>query len=77
MAQFFRTILKLGLLAAIGIGVALAVKKLTAPPPLPDELEPWPPLPPDPIVPSSVAESAPESSNGSTTESEASSASSN
>jgi len=48
MRRFFRLLFKLGLLAAIGVGVALAVKKLTAPPLPTDELEPWPPLSPEP-----------------------------
>lgn len=88
MRRFFRLIFKLGLLAAIGVGVALAVKKLTAPPPLPDELEPWPPINPEPpstdLADTSVTEPGtavddltPESANGSTSDSEETSASSN
>ncbi len=84
MRRFFRVVFKLGLLAGIGVGVAVAVKKLTAPPPLPDELEPWPPLSPEPAEApitepgTSVDDLTPESTNGSaSTESEDASASSN
>ncbi len=88
MRRFFRLVFKLGLLAAIGVGVALAVKKLTAPPPLPDELEPWPPINTDP-APSESVDTAitepgtavddltPESANGSASDSEETPASSN
>lgn len=68
MRRFFRLLFKLGLLAAIGVGVALVVKKLTAPPLPSDELEPWPPLSPEPIItePGTVVDDlSPESANGS------------
>lgn len=43
--RLFRVTLKLGMLAAIGIGVAVVVKRLTTPPAEPAvPLEPWPPL---------------------------------
>jgi hypothetical protein len=39
-----RITFKLGIIAAVAVGVAVVVKKLTAPPPPPASLEPWPPL---------------------------------
>jgi hypothetical protein len=80
MRRFFRLIFKLGLLAAIGVGVALAVKKLTAPPATPDDLEPWPPINPEPAITepgTSVDDLTPGSTNGTSGSSEESSASSN
>lgn len=45
MRRVLRISLKLGLIAAIGIGIAVVVKKLTAPPSdTAAPLEPWPPL---------------------------------
>ncbi|WP_334143401.1 hypothetical protein [Rhabdothermincola sp.] len=42
--RVFRITFKLGLIAAVGVGIAVVVKKLTAPPEVPASLEPWPPL---------------------------------
>lgn len=42
--KVFRITFKLGLIAAVGVGIAVVVKKLTAPPEAPASLEPWPPL---------------------------------
>jgi hypothetical protein len=42
--RVFRITFKLGVIAAIGVGIAVVVKKLTAPPEIPASLEPWPPL---------------------------------
>lgn len=47
--RLFRLIVKLGIIAGVGIGIALVVKKLTAAPEPPAPLEPWPPLDPEPI----------------------------
>lgn len=42
--RVFRITFKVGLIAAVGVGIAMVVKKLTAPPEVPASLEPWPPL---------------------------------
>jgi hypothetical protein len=42
--RLLRVTIKLGLIAAIGFGVAVVVRKLTAPADSPAGLEPWPPL---------------------------------
>jgi hypothetical protein len=42
--RVLRISFKLGLIAAIGVGIAVVVKKLTAPPADSTPLEPWPPL---------------------------------
>ncbi len=60
MKRFFRLLFKLGILAAIGFGIAMAVKKLTAAPEMADTpLEPWPPLDSNPS-PSADNGTAPE-----------------
>jgi hypothetical protein len=43
----FRVTFKLTLIAAVGYGIAMAVKKLTAPADTGVPIEPWPPLPAD------------------------------
>jgi hypothetical protein len=43
--RFFRVTFKLGLIAAVGFGIAVVVKKLTAPADTAVPIEPWPPLP--------------------------------
>ena len=49
MKRLFRLLFKLGVLAAIGFGIAMAIKKLTATPEMAEmPLEPWPPLEPNP-----------------------------
>lgn len=42
--RVLRVTIKLGLIAAVGVGIAVVVKKLTAPPADSSSLEPWPPL---------------------------------
>jgi hypothetical protein len=44
--RVFRLTIRLGLIAAVGVGIAIVVKKLTTPPESPStaDLEPWPPL---------------------------------
>ena len=42
--RLLRVTVKLGLIAAIGFGVAVVVRKLTAPAASPSAPEPWPPL---------------------------------
>jgi hypothetical protein len=72
--RLFRVTFKLALIAAIGFGIAVVVKKLTAPADTPVPLEPWPPLPTDPSTasaPAGAAETteasaAPDSTNGET-----------
>ena len=48
--RLFRLTFKLTLIAAIGFGIAVVVKKLTAPADTPVPLEPWPPLQTDPAA---------------------------
>lgn len=43
--RFFRVTFKLGLIAAVGFGIAMVVKRLTAPADTAVPIEPWPPLP--------------------------------
>ena len=43
--RLFRVMFKLGLIAAIGFGIAVVVKRLTAPADTAVPIEPWPPLP--------------------------------
>lgn len=68
--RLFRLTFKLTLIAAIGFGIAVVVKKLTAPADTPVPLEPWPPLQTDPSVGASAAADAtasapgPDSTNG-------------
>jgi hypothetical protein len=58
-----RITFKLGIIAAVAVGVAVVVKKLTAPPPPPASLEPWPPLAGDTPATESTSTGA-EGSNG-------------
>lgn len=45
MRRVLRVSIRIGVIAAIGIGIAVVVKKLTAPPAdTSSSLEPWPPL---------------------------------
>jgi hypothetical protein len=53
--KFFRLTFKLTLIAGIGFGIAVVVKKLTAPADTPVPLEPWPPLQADPSAAASAA----------------------
>jgi hypothetical protein len=47
--RLLRLTIRLGVIAGIGVGIALVVKKLTQTPSGPPaQLEPWPPLPQDP-----------------------------
>jgi hypothetical protein len=66
--RVFRLTVKLGVIAAVGVGIAVAVKKLTAPPvDTSASLEPWPPLrtePTTPAEPVTVSVAGDESSNG-------------
>ncbi|MEJ5255216.1 MAG: hypothetical protein WHS89_07705 [Acidimicrobiales bacterium] len=69
--RVFRITLKLGLIAAVGVGIAMVIKKLTTPPEAPASLEPWPPLstettasPADQPNTESAEQAAVESSNG-------------
>jgi hypothetical protein len=52
--RLFRVVFRLALIAAIGYGIAVAVKKLTAPADGPLPIEPWPPLAPEPTAPTST-----------------------
>jgi hypothetical protein len=45
--RLFRVTLKLGLIALVGVGIAVVVKKMTAPADTAAPIEPWPPLPPE------------------------------
>jgi hypothetical protein len=70
--RLFRFTFKLGAIVAVGVGIAVVVKKLTAPPEDSSaSLEPWPPLKTDEttgLASSSTASGekleAPESQNG-------------
>ena len=59
-----RITFKLGLIAAVAVGVAVVVKKLTAPPPAPASLEPWPPLATEAPAPTESVSTGAEGSNG-------------
>lgn len=52
--RLFRVVFRLTLIAAVGYGIAVAVKKLTAPADGPLPIEPWPPLAPEPTAPTST-----------------------
>jgi hypothetical protein len=62
--KFFRLTFKLALIAAIGFGIAVVVKKLTAPADTAVPLEPWPPLSTDPTASASAASSDATASSG-------------
>jgi len=58
MRRVLRITFKIGVIAAIGVGIAVVVKKLTAPPEdTTSSLEPWPPLSTDTPATSPVVES--------------------
>ena len=61
--RLLRVTVKLGIIAAIGFGIAVVVKKLTAPAEAPYSPEPWPPLQADKAE-EPVASAVGESSNG-------------
>jgi hypothetical protein len=44
LGRLLRVTVKLGVIAAVGFGIAVVVKKLTAPADAPYASEPWPPL---------------------------------
>lgn len=52
--RLFRVVFRLAVIAAIGYGIAMVVKKLTAPAEAPLPVEPWPPLAPEPTAPTST-----------------------
>ena len=65
--RLFRVTLKLGLIALVGFGIAVVVKKLTAPADTAAPIEPWPPLPSDPTPPTNTnGETADDESTAST-----------
>lgn len=61
--RLLRVTFKLTLIAAVGYGIAMVVKKLTAPADTGMPMEPWPPLPSDAATP---AAADPSSTNGDT-----------
>jgi len=52
--RLFRVVFRLAVIAAIGYGIAMVVKKLTAPAEAPLPVDPWPPLAPEPTTPTST-----------------------
>jgi hypothetical protein len=64
--RLLRVTVKLGIIAAVGFGIAVVVKKLTAPAESPYSPEPWPPLQAERAeeAADTVASTVGESSNG-------------
>jgi hypothetical protein len=52
--RLFRVTFKLGVIAAVGFGIAVVVKRLTAPADTSAPIEPWPPLPAEKAVPTNT-----------------------
>jgi len=68
--RLFRVTFKLGMIAAIGFGIAVVVRKLTAPADNAPPIEPWPPLTPEGVGETGQASVA--SANGDVSDSETS-----